>query len=87
MLYGEFIRELNKDCNGAILAYDSKLQQQGCMLYLGRGRTIFIPFQIIDSLKRELITLIQAKVLEGMTDRVPLSVVMDNGKLTLEVEP
>lgn len=86
MLYGEFIRELNRDCGGAIVAYESKLQRQGCVVFLGKDRTIFIPFQAMVSLRREVIVLIQTKILEGVTDKAHLIVVMRNGKLILENE-
>ncbi len=87
MIYGAFIREVNKGAADAIVAYDSSFHQQGCRMYLGDvAQTIFVPFNIFTSCRSELVPFLQTRILGGLPDKAKLIVGMHDGVLTLENE-
>ncbi len=87
MIYGAFIREVNKGAEDAIVAYDSDSHRQGCLIYLGDvEKTIFVPFKIFTSCRSELVAFLQTQILGGLPDKAKLIVGMNDGTLTLQNE-
>src|SRR5690606_6595906 len=78
MSYGTFVKELNKDADGSVIAYDNNKGDKGCLLHLRqRPFTIFIPAEIIDRHWSEAIFVLK----ERMSDAGQL-----NQHLTLKID-
>jgi len=63
--YGEFIKRLNRGIEGRIKGYFE--DDEGCLLYLSRGDTIYVPSMFIERHGEELLELLQDAIREGLT--------------------
>jgi len=61
--YGEFIKRLNRGIEGQIKGYFE--DDEGCLLYLSRDDTIYIPAMFIEKRCEELLDLLQDAIREG----------------------
>lgn len=78
MSYGTFIGELKRGIEGQITAYDSKPKHDGCVIYLKKaGERIFVQSKAIDTRRAETISLLRARIRDGLgaTPRLSLCVV------------
>jgi len=62
--YGEFIKRLNRGIEGRVKGYFE--DEEGCLLYLSRDDTIYVPSMFIEKRCEELLELLQDAIREGL---------------------
>lgn len=65
MSHGEFIKRLNRGIEGRVKGYFE--DDDGCLLYLSRDDTIYVPSMYIERREDELLDLLQDAIREGVS--------------------
>jgi hypothetical protein len=83
--YGKFVGELSKGIKGLILAYDMDKANGRCVLYLKTtNQKIFIEKAVIQQAQAEAISILRAKIVEGLGDIAVLTLKLQDDSLILE---
>jgi|GEM_PF-3308018 len=67
MTYGDFIKRLNKGIEGKVKGYFE--EGDGCLLYLSRDDTIFVPAMYIERQEDELLDFLRQEIRDGVEGR------------------
>lgn len=75
MTYGDFIKRLNKGIEGWIKGYFE--QGDGCLLYLSREDTIYVPAMFIQRREHEVLEFLRETIREGVAGQHAVAITDD----------
>ncbi|WP_397475427.1 hypothetical protein [Pusillimonas sp.] len=75
MSHGEFIKRLNKGIEGHIKAYFE--DAEGCLLYLSRDDTIYVPSMHVEKREDELLDLLREAIRAGVSGQHNVTLASD----------
>lgn len=87
MGYGKFMQRLEEGIEGKVSGYSKRDGQDGCLIYLkSLTQRIFVPADIIDRRREDVIQVLREKIRSGIRD-TPVLVLHDReGNLVFEQE-
>jgi hypothetical protein len=87
MGYSKFIQELARGIEGKIAAYSHRDNQEGCLIYLRNlEQRIFVPAELIEHRRDEVIQILRQKIREGIKGTSVLILIDDGDGLVFEPE-
>lgn len=79
MAYGDFIKRLNRGIEGRVKGYFE--DDDGCLLYLSRDDTIYVPLMFIEKRCEEVLELLRDAIRDGLPGKHAVALIHDTLQL------